>query len=71
MNKMNKDENSIMTSETLTVNSRNSTLLTAGIQDAIGRTLIAHFDDIAKAPIPDRFLALLAELEAKENSDGR
>jgi Anti-sigma factor NepR len=35
-------------------------------QDAIGRSLQAHFDDIASAPVPDKFLVLLAELEAKE-----
>jgi hypothetical protein len=37
-------------------------------QDAIGRSLQAHFDDIASAPVPDKFLVLLAELEAKEAS---
>jgi hypothetical protein len=37
------------------------------LQDAIGRSLKAHFDDIANAPVPDKFLALLAELEAKES----
>ncbi len=36
------------------------------MQDAIGRSLQAHFDDIASAPVPDKFLVLLAELEAKE-----
>ncbi len=36
------------------------------VQDVIGRSLQAHFDDIASAPIPDKFLVLLAELEAKE-----
>jgi Anti-sigma factor NepR len=39
--------------------------------DVIGRSLKAHFDDIAQAPIPDKFLALLAELEAKEQGHGR
>jgi Anti-sigma factor NepR len=37
------------------------------VQSAIGRSLKAHFDDIANAPVPDKFLALLAELEAKES----
>jgi Anti-sigma factor NepR len=37
------------------------------VQDLIGRSLRAHFDDIANAPVPDKFLALLAELEAKES----
>lgn len=36
------------------------------VQDIIGRSLKAHFDDIIAAPMPDRFLMLLAELEAKE-----
>ena len=36
------------------------------VQDAIGRSLKAHYDDLVNAPIPDKFLALLAELEAKE-----
>ena len=38
------------------------------MQDTIGRSLQAHFDDIANAPVPDKFLVLLAELEAKETS---
>jgi Anti-sigma factor NepR len=36
------------------------------VQDAIGRSLKAHYDDLVHAPVPDRLLALLAELEAKE-----
>ena len=36
------------------------------VQAALGRALQAHYDDLASAPVPDRFLALLAELEAKE-----
>jgi hypothetical protein len=36
------------------------------VQDAIGRSLKAHYDDLVNAPVPDRLLALLAELEAKE-----
>ena len=36
------------------------------IQDALGQALKAHYDDLINAPIPDRFLVLLAELEAKE-----
>jgi hypothetical protein len=36
------------------------------IQDMIGRSLKAHYDDLTKAPVPDRFLVLLAQLEAKE-----
>jgi hypothetical protein len=40
------------------------------IQDAIGRSLRAHYDDLIKAPVPDRFLVLLAELEAMEQQHG-
>ena len=36
------------------------------VQDSIGRSLKAHYDDLVTAPIPDRFLALLAQLEATE-----
>ena len=40
------------------------------IQAALGLALKAHYDDLVSAPIPDRFLALLAELEAKEGRHG-
>jgi Anti-sigma factor NepR len=40
--------------------------MNAKVQDAIGRALKAHYDDLVSAPVPDRFLVLLAELEAKE-----
>jgi hypothetical protein len=43
--------------------------LDAKIQEALGRALKAHYDDLVSAPIPDRFLVLLAELEAKERRD--
>jgi Anti-sigma factor NepR len=43
-----------------------SQVLDRKIQDAIGRSLKAHYDDIVSEPVPDRLLALLAELEAKE-----
>lgn len=36
------------------------------IQDAIGKALRAYCADIVAAPIPDKFLALLARLEARE-----
>ena len=36
------------------------------IQAAIGKALKAYGADIVAAPIPDRFLALLARLEASE-----
>ena len=44
----------------------NEPVLDQRVQEAIGRSLKAHYDDLVKAPIPDRFLVLLAELEAKE-----
>lgn len=36
-----------------------------GISDVIGRRLRTYYDEVAAQPIPDRFLELLAELEAK------
>ncbi len=44
--------------------------LDARTQRLLGKALQAHYDDLASAPIPDRFLVLLAELEAKEKRDG-
>ncbi|WP_296575341.1 NepR family anti-sigma factor [Phreatobacter sp.] len=41
------------------------------IQETIGNALKAHYDDLIKAPVPDRFLVLLAELEAKERQNGQ
>jgi len=40
------------------------------IQEALGRALKAHYEDLVNAPIPDRFRVLLAELEAKERAHG-
>ncbi|MGL4441883.1 MAG: NepR family anti-sigma factor, partial [Bosea sp. (in: a-proteobacteria)] len=34
--------------------------------DLIAKALQDHFDDVAAAPVPDKFLVLLAELEARE-----
>lgn len=36
------------------------------VQESIGRSLKAHYDDIVNAPVPDKFLVLLAQLEANE-----
>jgi hypothetical protein len=36
------------------------------VQESIGRSLKAHYDDIVNAPVPDKFLMLLAQLEATE-----
>ena len=35
----------------------------------LGRALQSHYDDLVSAPVPDRFLVLLAQLEAKEARD--
>lgn len=40
------------------------------VVDAIGKALKAHYRAIAEIPLPDRFLVLLAELEAKEGRHG-
>jgi hypothetical protein len=36
------------------------------VVDAIAKALQSHFRAIAELPLPDRFLVLLAELEARE-----
>jgi hypothetical protein len=36
------------------------------LQETIGRSLKAHYSDLVHAPIPDKFLELLARLELKE-----
>jgi hypothetical protein len=38
------------------------------VQAAIGRSLKAHYDDLIHAPIPDKFIELLAKLEMKEQT---
>jgi hypothetical protein len=40
--------------------------LNAKMQEVIGRSLKAHYDDLIHAPIPDKFIELLARLEAQE-----
>ncbi len=40
--------------------------LDSKIRAVIGRALQSHYDDLISAPVPDRFLVLLAELEAQE-----
>lgn len=42
-------------------------MLDPKVQESIGRSLKAHYDDIINAPIPDKFMVLLAQLEAQEN----
>lgn len=41
------------------------------VHQALGRALKAHYEDLASAPLPDRLLVLLAELEAKEGASSR
>ena len=36
------------------------------IQEALGKAMRAYSEDIVNAPVPDKFLLLLARLEAKE-----
>ncbi len=43
--------------------------LDARTKGLLGRALQSHYDDLINAPIPDRFLVLLAQLEAKETGD--
>jgi hypothetical protein len=38
------------------------------MQAAIGRSLKAHYDDLIHAPVPDKFIELLAKLEMKEQT---
>ncbi|WP_156323373.1 NepR family anti-sigma factor [Bosea sp. AAP35] len=42
-------------------------MLDPRVQESIGRSLKAHYDDIVSAPVPDKFLVLLAQLEATEH----
>ena len=39
------------------------------VQAYIGRQLRAVYDDVVKQPIPDRFLALMEQLEAKTSGN--
>lgn len=45
-----------------------STPLDPKVQNKLGAMLKQHYDDLVAAPVPDQFLVLLAELEAKERS---
>lgn len=43
-------------------------MLDRSVQAQIGRMLREHFSGVADESVPDRFITLLAELEAKEKS---
>ena len=47
---------------------RKPAMLDRTVQAQIGHMLREHFAGVAGEPVPDRFVALLAELEAKETS---
>ena len=40
--------------------------LDAGMQSLIGQTLKAMFDEVADAPVPDKFMQLLSKLDDQE-----
>ena len=42
--------------------------LDAKLQEAIGRSLKAHYEDLVRAPVPGKFLEMLDRLEAEEHS---
>jgi hypothetical protein len=50
------------------VSDRKPAVLDRTVQAQIGRMLREHFAGVAGEPVPERFIALLAELEAKETS---
>ncbi len=47
--------------------SESELMLDPKVQESIGRSLKAHYDDIVNSPVPDKFLVLLAQLEATEH----
>lgn len=51
-------------SEAVPINPANSDQLGAQFGLVIGKALKAHYDDLVEAPIPDKFMDLLAQLEA-------
>ena len=57
----------MMTLETGT-EAADSAGLDARLQAKIGQTLKAMFDEVAKAPVPDKFLDLLNKLEVQEKN---
>jgi hypothetical protein len=45
--------------------------LDPSVVNAIGNALLAHYRDLTDEPLPDRFLVMLSELEAKEREHGK
>lgn len=43
--------------------------LDQNVLDTIGRALKAHYDDLVHAPLPPKFLDLLAQLEEQEQRE--
>ncbi len=48
------------------IETRGEAALDPKVLEAIGRALKAHYDDFVQAPLPEKFLELLARLEAAE-----
>ncbi len=47
----------------------NAAALDQKVLDTIGRALKAHYDDLVHAPLPQKFLDLLAQLESLEQQE--
>jgi Anti-sigma factor NepR len=47
----------------------NGAALDPKVLETIGRALKAHYDDLVRAPLPEKFLDLLAQLEKEEQRD--
>jgi len=49
----------------------NGAALDPKVLETIGRALKAHYNDLVHAPLPDKFLSLLARLESEEQREER
>jgi hypothetical protein len=58
-----------MTSNPFENTTLNGAALDQKVLDTIGRALKAHYDDLVQAPLPRKFLDLLAELEKQERHE--
>ena len=47
----------------------NGAALDPKVLETIGRALKAHYDDLVHAPLPEKFLDLLARLEKEERGE--